>query len=267
VQADLAKGSRINNEVFSAIRDINETLSLTNEPGQLVNMSLDTLTQVMGIECCWIQTVDGARHHRLTAERGLSPAMQSELAAMDKDQGFAGDIIGMGHRIVVPDLAADGAYGLGSFREAGFKWLVAVPLMTYRVHGILGIASRNKKLFKKETPDLAMVIGGLIGSALNKSHLFHKALKKEKPAPAKAEAPVEPPPENVPAAVEAEAPPPKESPAPPEATAKAPGEMKSTAQKRSAPLREKPSSRREERPFDAHARRLKKFRGAHKPGQ
>jgi signal transduction protein with GAF and PtsI domain len=230
----------INDRVFSTIRDINETLALTNEPGRLINMSLDTLSQVMGIECCWIQTVDEARHHRLSAQRGLSPEMQAELAALDMGQGLAEEIIGLGHRVVIPDLSTDGAYGLASFRKAGFKWLVAVPLMTYRVHGILGIASRSKKTLKKETPELTMVIGGLIGTALNKSRLFQKSLKKSKPNQPRPEGAAKP--------------------------LKRP-ETGPETDEMAAPPGERPPSRREEGTFDIHARRMKKFRGSHQPGQ
>jgi hypothetical protein len=180
-------------------------------------MSLDTLSQVMGIECCWIQTDEGARYPRLAAERGFTPEMRAELAAMDTDHGFTGDVIGRGHRVIIPDLSADGAYGLGSFRRAGFKWLIAVPLMTYRVHGILGIASRRRKLLRKETPELVMVIGGLIGTALSKSRLSRGPTKEKKPAPAADSARVE--------------------------------------------------GGRQERPFETHQRRMKRFRGLHEPGQ
>jgi hypothetical protein len=62
---------------------------------------------------------------------------------------------------------------------------LAVPLLTYRVHGVLGVASRDKKRLRKETPDLAMVIAGLIGTALNKA-----GLSQENPAPEKPEPPV-----------------------------------------------------------------------------
>ena len=213
----------IKKSVFTAIRDINETLSLTNEPGQLINMSLDTLSQVLDVDCCWVQTIEGTRRTRLAAERGLTSEMQAELVSMDMTHRFNREIIGLGHNVLIPDLSADGAYGLEPFREAGFKWLLAVPLMTYRVHGILGIASRNKKKFKKETPELTMLIGGLIGTALNKSRLFQKTAKASK---------AEPQPDKTPRPV-------------PE------------------PRQEERPSVREEKPFDTHSRRMKKFRGSH----
>jgi hypothetical protein len=186
-------------------------------------MSLDTLSQVMKIECCWIQTIEGTRRPRLAAERGLTLEMRAELAAMDMDRGFTGEIIGLGRRVIIPDLSADGAYGLESFRKAGFRWLIAVPLMTYRVHGILGIASRSKKMLRKETPELAMVIGGLIGAALNRSGLSHRPAREKKPGTVRSE---------------------------PEAR----------------PVRAPDSTQREKR-FEAHQRRMQKFRGSHEPGQ
>jgi hypothetical protein len=201
-------------------------------------MSLDTISQVLEIECCWIQTVEGAHRARLAAERGLTEEMRQELATMDMTRELAREVIGLGHRILVPDLTANGAYGLESFREAGFKWLVAVPLMTYRVHGILGIASRNRKLLKKETAELALVIGGLIGTALNKSRLFQKSTSCEKPGP--------------------------DRPADEVATPKPPeGEATTEETAVPEPSRKSHSPAHGEKPFDAHARRMKKFRGAH----
>jgi signal transduction protein with GAF and PtsI domain len=148
-------------------------LSLTNEPEKLVNMALDTLSQTLNIECCWIQTIDDRKNHQLSlaAERGFSDEMRSEIISINLNHGFSGQIIGMGHKIIIQNLNNDGLYGLSSFRAAGYKWLVAVPLMTYRVYGILGAASHNRRLLQKETADLIMVIAGLIAGSLSKAHL------------------------------------------------------------------------------------------------
>ena len=160
---------------FSAIREINEILSLTNEPAKLANTALDTLSQVLDVDCCWIQTISDRKNReiKLAAERGFNEEIRREITSMDLDHDFSEQIIGLGHKVVIPDLNNDGLYGLSSFRNAGFRWLVAVPLMTYRVHGILGIASRNRKTFQKETAELIMVIAGLIGNALSKANLEH----------------------------------------------------------------------------------------------
>jgi signal transduction protein with GAF and PtsI domain len=148
-------------------------LSLTNEPDNLANMALDTLSQVLGVDCCWIQTIADKKQKRLAlaAERGFNPEIRREIANMDMGHAFSEQILGLGQVITIPDLSNDGLYGMPSFKNTGFKWLVAVPLMTYRAHGILGAASRNRKLLHKDTPDLIMTIAGLIASALMKAQL------------------------------------------------------------------------------------------------
>lgn len=159
-------------------------LSLSNEPQRLLNMTLDTLAQVLEIECCWVQTINaGRRSLHLAAERGFSSGMRREIAAMDPGHNFSQQTVGTGNGIVIPDLSRDGRYGLSSFRAAGYRWLVAVPLMTYRVHGVLGIASRHKKRLHKETADLVMVIASLIGTALNRAGLSRESPVPEKPEP------------------------------------------------------------------------------------
>jgi len=169
--------------IFSAIREINEILSLTNEPDKLVNTALDSLSQILNIECCWIQTISDRKNQLLTlaADRGLSDSMRAEITGMSLKDDFAGQIIGMGNKIIIPDLNDDGAYGLGSFRAAGYKWLVAVPLMNYRAYGLLGTASKIRKIFDKETPELIMVIAGLIANALSKTYLNGSFQKRYKP--------------------------------------------------------------------------------------
>lgn len=169
-----------NQRIFSTIRDINETLSLTNEPDKLIDMALDTLSRVLNIECCWIQTINLKKQTlSLAASRGFNRQIKQEMASVDISHSFGEQVIGLGHKIVIPNLSSDGVYGLSSFRAAGYKWLVAVPLMTYRVQGVLGIASRQKRRYHKEFAGLAMVVASLIGTALDKARLSRKSTVPE----------------------------------------------------------------------------------------
>jgi hypothetical protein len=178
--------------IFSVIREVNEILSLTNEPDKLVNTVLDTLAQVTGIECLWIQTTgEGkARILKLAAERGFSEAMKAEIRGMDMGHSFTGEIIGRGGKIIITNLNNDGLYGLDTFRTGGYRWLAAVPLMTYRANGILGAASRKKNLLEDETPELLMVVGGMIASALTKAYLSRNIAIAKKPAAVETPEPV-----------------------------------------------------------------------------
>jgi hypothetical protein len=135
-----------------------------------------------GIECLWIQTSDGKNQPLLlAAERGFSDEMRAEITAMDLGHSFSGEVLGQGGKIIIPNLNHDGMYGLDTFRQAGYHWLVAVPLMTYRACGIMGIASKKKSLLDDEMPELMGVVGGLIANALIKAHLAKDFSVKNKP--------------------------------------------------------------------------------------
>jgi hypothetical protein len=205
-------------------------------------MALDTLGRVLKIDCCWIQTISDQQRKKLllAAERGFSPGMCQEIGAMDLGHRFSQQIIGLGHKIIIPDLSNDGIFGLDSFRKKGYKWLVAVPLMTYRVHGILGTASRNRKLLRKDTPDLIMVAGGLIAASLNKALLSRQSslMKRQYPIP-----------------------PPETDVAPDKPEKKPEVQIKRGAPENTS-LHGK--TRRPDGAFSAHARRMEIFRRSHR---
>ena len=90
------------------------------------------------------------------------------MSQMDTNHYCVKEIVGLGHRIVIPNLSMDGRYGLAVFEEAGFRSLIAVPIMTYKVLGIMGIAYRSSKKVSNEFPQLIAVIANLVGMALNK---------------------------------------------------------------------------------------------------
>ncbi len=177
----------------------------------------------------------------LAAYRGFSPEMKHEIVRIDTNHRFSKQIIGLGNEIVIPDLSNDGLYGLSSFPDAGFKWMVAAPMMTYHIHGILGIASRNKKRFYKQTSDLTKVIAGLIGMALNKAWLAQKSPAPEKPARASDK--------NDPG-----------SPSKPQGEKPAPTGQSNAPN----PPPDKPATKAVEGTFHKHARKMKSFRNSHR---
>ncbi len=157
--------------VFSTIAEIAETLSLTNEPDKLLQTSLDTLAEVLGIESGWVQTVETGGNLTLAASRGLTADITRTLSGLKKSHQLVHEVTGLGHKVVITNLSSSDMEGIEPFRRAGIRWLIAVPLMTYRVHGILGAASRYRKRLDKHTPDLIMVTGRLIATALVKTNL------------------------------------------------------------------------------------------------
>jgi len=144
-------------------------------------MVLDTLSHVLYLDCSWVQTTSSrSREPRLIASHGFTPDMKRQVDSIDTNHVLYKEVIGLGHKIVIQDIPRNGIYGLSAFSEVGFRWLIVVPLMTYRMLGMMGVASRNKKHINRETPELLAVISNLIGTALNKTYLFQRTLNKEK---------------------------------------------------------------------------------------
>ena len=108
--------------------------------------------------------------------------MRREMASIDLEHRLSNEIIGLGHRVVIPNLSRDGRYDISFLKKAGFYSLIAVPIMTYRVHGMMGLAFRVRRRFDKDFSDLIAVIANLLGMALNKSALHKQIVPKEKPA-------------------------------------------------------------------------------------
>jgi hypothetical protein len=54
------------------------------------------------------------------------------------------------------------------FAEAGFITLIAVPIITYRVQGIMGIVYRTRKSLTKDDTDLVTAVASIMGLALSK---------------------------------------------------------------------------------------------------
>lgn len=152
-----------------------------------MSTTLDTISRELKTDCCWIQLLNnGSDQLPLTASLGFSSDMKRGMSAMERDHLFAHEIVGIGHNVVIPNLNQDGKYAIPSFAESGYKSLLAVPIMTYRVHGILGIGYRSRKRLPEEFCKLITVIANLLGMALHKSNLNKQSLQKdppEKPSP------------------------------------------------------------------------------------
>jgi len=124
----------------------------------------------------------------LVASLGFTPDMEREMNLLDRNHRFSHEIIGLGHKIIIPSLNRDGKYNIPIFKKSGFRSLLAVPIMTYRIHGILGMAYRSKMKFSEDLTQLFDVIANLIGMSLHKSTLNERQIQKKPVEPANSDA-------------------------------------------------------------------------------
>jgi hypothetical protein len=160
--------------IFYIINEVNEELSLSNNPRQISNLLLNALTRVMNVDASWVRLEDaGSQTELLTVTRGLTSAQNLELQAPEL-RSVLDDRIGVGDTVIIPDISQDEVLGSTSFVKYGFGCLVVIPLATYQLRGVLGTMWRITKGFDADYTFLLMVIGNLACSALERAALYER---------------------------------------------------------------------------------------------
>lgn len=155
-------------------------MSLTDKYNLIVEAALDSLSETLGIDCSWIQLANPASNDlHLASFRNFTPEIHHEMAQMDMNHYFAKEVVGLRNTIMIPRLSKDSGYLMEVFRKAGFSSLIAVPITTYKVLGIMGAAYRKRKRFSNDFSELFIVIANLVGMALNKNTIIEHTIPSE----------------------------------------------------------------------------------------
>lgn len=167
-------------EILYIISEISESLSLTDKNNLIVESALDSLSENLGVDCSWVQLTNTVSNELyLASSRNFTQEIRREMAQMDINHYLAQEVVGLGNKIVIPYLSMDGSYGMSVFEEAGFQSLIAVPITTYKVLGIMGAAYRIKRKLDNDFSELFAVIANLLGMALNKDTMTEHAIPPE----------------------------------------------------------------------------------------
>jgi len=164
--------------VLSTISAIAESLSIANSPKLVLEMTLETLSQTLEIECGWIQmiTVENSSLE-LVAHQGFHFKERLENVILEVSDVYHREIIGLGNSLVVPNLRNDTRH-FTTLNNMGYRWLVAVPMRNHRLAGVMSIASRKKRKINGDFGEFMAAIAGLAIMAYEKSS--EKASEGEK---------------------------------------------------------------------------------------
>jgi hypothetical protein len=157
-----------NRDILSAIIEVNETLSIANSPKLVLEMTLETLSNVLEVESSWIQIADAAKNLELAAYHGFHFKEQLEIIVQDVTSVYQKEVVGLGNSIIIPNLHRHNKYNLSALSRMGYAWLVAVPIRNHRLAGVMSITSRKKKKLDNDFSDLMYVIAGLVIMAAEK---------------------------------------------------------------------------------------------------
>ncbi len=169
--------------IFFVINETAGVVSLSNRPRQVLNLVLNVLSKFLNVDASWVHlTGIGNQDEVLAVSKGLAEAPTGELMAPGL-RGVLEDRVGAGDDLVViPDMPRDGGPGLAAFVKAGFGSMVVVPLVTGQARGTLGAMWRVTKGFDADYGLLLMVIGNLVGAALERATLYER-LSGAEPGP------------------------------------------------------------------------------------
>ena len=144
-------------------------MSVSDKPEFILETTLDCLSETLDISCSWVHLAGKTgKNPNLVSQRNFTEDIFHEMTRMNKSHPVFKEVVGLGNRIVIPNLSLDGAYSMGAFEKAGFFSLVAVPITTYKVLGILGVADKKKRRFGNDFAQLLSVIGNLVGVSLTR---------------------------------------------------------------------------------------------------
>lgn len=162
-QASFQDGSKINSrDILSTISAINESLSIANSPKLVLEMTLETLSHSLEIECGWIQMISSENSNlELVAHHGFHFKERLENVILDVNDVYQKEIIGLGNSLVIPNLQRSNQYNISTLGRMGYHWLVAVPMRNHRLAGIMSVASRNKRKINGDFGEFMEAIAGL----------------------------------------------------------------------------------------------------------
>jgi len=162
-QTSIQDGIKINNrEILSTIGAINESLSIANSPKLVLEMTLETLSHTLEIECSWIQLMSSGKSDlELAAHYGFNFMERLENIISDVDDAYQREIIGLGNSLIIPNLQRNNPYDTSTLNRMGYQWLVAVPMRNHRLAGVMSLASRKKRKINDDFGEFMEAIAGL----------------------------------------------------------------------------------------------------------
>jgi signal transduction histidine kinase len=168
-------------KLLSIISAVGETLSLSDEPQQLINLVLDKLLEILAIDCCWVQRLDEQSGElKLAGHRGFTPEMVEEMASMKLGQSPTGQGVILDQRILIPDISTEARYTLVSSTKAGLHSFAVVPMgVKNRMLGVLGIASQRRLHPEVKNVELLTTIASQIGTTLDKANRYQQIKQQE----------------------------------------------------------------------------------------
>jgi len=165
------------NEDLALVNAIATPLASSLDVEEILDQTLDRVMDYLDVEAGEIfLREDNEKELRLALHRGKYAEAFSTRDRFSLGEGFIGLVAQSGQPLVTNDLKNDLRYLRPAVVAAGFKCMAAIPLSTHgTVVGVLGVASRNERLFDAREVNLLVAVGAWAGVAIENARLHRQA--------------------------------------------------------------------------------------------
>lgn len=165
------------NQDLTLLDNLAKILAASLEEDDIISQTLSHVIQYLGVEAGEIfLREEGTKDLRMANHWG-----EAAEAFWTKDrfligEGFVGRVAQVGEILVSNSLETDMRFLRRAVVNAGFKTLVAIPLIARgKVVGVMNVATMNKRQFDARELDLLEAIGTWAGTAIENARLHRQA--------------------------------------------------------------------------------------------
>jgi PAS domain S-box-containing protein len=161
---------------LSALNYISGVVSQSLELKQILNSSIDSIVDVMGVDIVLIFLLDNeAGEIVLWASRGVSNSFASGVGRMKLGEGLNSMVAQTGEPMFIKNTSKDPRLTKTEVKEEGIQSQIIVPLKSKgKVMGTICVAMRGQRRFNKDEVSLLAAIGNQIGVAIENARLYEE---------------------------------------------------------------------------------------------
>lgn len=167
---------RVRRVQLDALNEISGVASQSLELKQILNSSIESLTDVMKVDTGLVFLVDSdADRLVLTAYRGVSDEFVEGIRSMRLGEGYNGKVAQTGEALLVEDASTGPSETRELSRAEGLQSQMIVPMVSKgKVMGTLCVAVHGRRRFHRDELELLTAIGNQIGVAVENADLYEQ---------------------------------------------------------------------------------------------
>ncbi|MBN1890523.1 MAG: GAF domain-containing protein [Thermoflexales bacterium] len=171
---------RRRNKELTAYNEIARIIGQSHDLAYILNITLDTVLELIGMEAGWIQLAGTEGQLEQIAQRGLASDMNCKPEALKLSDCVTAQVIRSGEPVVTSDATATPCLNQCAAGQTGIQALIGIPIKAKEsVLGVLGACSYNPCESSPHEMQLLRTIGQQIGIAIENVRLAEKAAEIE----------------------------------------------------------------------------------------